>query len=103
MRIDLSQLQNIDRVTLVAGAVLIIGVLVSAAMFVDLTKREAAADKLSKEFRAKEQEADALPRSAISTEGTSNERLERFSSFIVPPALAPQLLEDVSRLAAENN
>jgi Tfp pilus assembly protein PilO len=103
MRIDLSRLQDIDRITLVAGAVLIIGVLLSAGMFLDLTKRESAADKLSKEFHAREQQADALPKPGIATEGASNERLERFSSFIVQPALATQLLEDVSRLAAENN
>src|SRR5579863_1958881 len=103
MRIDISQLENLDRVTLVGGAVLIIGIIISGWMFLDLSKRETVADRITKEFQSKQQQADALPRPATSTEGTSTEKLERFSSFVVSPALAPQLLEDVSRLAAESN
>ena len=102
MRIDLKQLENVDRVTLVAGIVLIVSIVISAWMILDLSKRETVADKLSREFQSKQQQADALPRPA-GTDGTSAEKLERFSNFVVSPSLAPQLLEDVSRLAAESN
>ena len=103
MRIEIKQLQGIDKGMAIAILVLVVGVAVSAWMFMDLSAKRKAITTLASQVASKKIQVEQLP---VSTEqaGSGDAALaERFNKVVVAPDAVSAISEQIGRIAAENN
>ena len=88
----------------IAATVLVIGIAASIWMFMDLSAKGKVVNTLAREVASKKQQVDQLPPSSGKPDTAEDAGLaERFNRIVMAPDAIPQLQEQISQIAVENN
>lgn len=103
MRLEIKQLENIDKGMVIAVLILVVGIALSGWMFMDLSAREKAVGVLAAEVASKKKQVEALPPSSERANSGNPETAERFNRIVISPDALSGITEQIGGVAAKNH